>query len=157
MFTRHAIFRNRELGGFALKGLELKGLELKGPGFKGSRPWRMVPRGSESVHANDSLRDIHRPASQHRPLPPKLACHWVLTDRNRLECRWRIEDPDGNNADEPDGPGRARSRSGLSPSAQDFTPRSSNCLIRNALAGAVRSMAGSGPPKASGSRVGISP
>ena len=157
MFTRHAIFRNRELGGLELKGLKLKGLELKGLGLKGSQPWRVVPHGSEAVHANDKLRDIHRPAGQHRPLPPKLACHWVLTDRNRLECRWRVENPDGNNADEPDGPRRARSLSGLPPQR-----RISHNGLQTVLSG-TRWLAqcgawlAPGPPKASGNRVGISP
>jgi hypothetical protein len=121
MFTRHAIFRNRELGRLESKDLELRGFELRGFEFKRSRPWCVVPHGPEAEHANDNPRHIRRPAGQHRPLPPKLACHWVLTDRNRLECRWRLENPDRNDANEGDGPRRARSLSGLPPAAQDFT------------------------------------
>jgi hypothetical protein len=46
---------------------------------------------------------------------PKLTCHWILTDKNRLECRWRVERADGKAADEPDGRRQAQGITRLRP------------------------------------------
>jgi hypothetical protein len=93
MLKRHATFRTPEFGI---------------PKFRSPAPWRASRLGpkaapAKAAHANDNLWGPRRLAGQDRPLPPRLACHWVRTDGNRLECRWRIEDPDGIGADEADG------------------------------------------------------
>ena len=95
MFKRHATFRRPEFG--IAK-------------FRLPVPWRALSLGpkaarakaapAKAAHANDNLWGPRRLAGKDRPLPPRLACHWVQTDGNRLECRWQIENPDGIGADE---------------------------------------------------------
>ncbi len=75
MFTRHAKFQ----------GAKLKGLGLR----------QVMPHWPEAAHANDNLRGRRSPTGQRRSPPPKLACHWVLTGANRIECRWNVGEPDG--------------------------------------------------------------
>ena len=82
MFKRHA-------------SLRIAGLRRLGP-----RPG--MPRGTVAAHANDNLPGLRRPAGQRRSPPPGLACHWVPTDGNRLECRWQI-DPGEIGIEEPGG------------------------------------------------------
>src|ERR1700732_5213010 len=101
---------------------------------------------SNQPHLNDNLPGFRRPAAtgKRRPPTPALACHWVLTGANRLECRWNVRDP--------------ALCSDPAPATQDFTQGSSNCLIGKATAAAVRRMDGSGPPQqAPASRAGVSP
>jgi hypothetical protein len=100
---------------------------------------RIAPESHQAVFShqqflNDNLPGFRRPAAagKRRAPTPALACHWVLTDANQLECRWNVRDPALCNDPAPAG--------------QDFTQGSSNGLIGNELAGAVRSTAGSGPP-----------
>src|ERR1700737_2042043 len=58
----------------------------------------------------------------------------------------------------PAGKRRLALRDDPAPAARDLTPGSSNRLVSHAIAGAARSIAGSGPPlaKAPGSREGFS-
>jgi hypothetical protein len=98
MFKKHA-------------SLRIAGLRRLGP-----RPG--MPRGTVAAHANDNLPGLRRPAGQRRSPPPGLACHWVLADGNRLECRWQI-DPGEIGIEEPGGRRGTRSLSG-SPSAFGF-------------------------------------
>ena len=100
---------------------------------------------SDHPHLNDNLPGFRRPAAagKRRAPAPALACYWVLTGANQLECRWNVRDPALCN--DP------------APPPQDFTQGSSNGLIGKASAGAVRSMVGSGPaPQAPANRAGIS-
>jgi hypothetical protein len=95
MFKTHATFRRPEFG--ITK-------------FRSPARWRALSLGAhaKAAHANDNLSGPRRLAGEDRPLPPRLTCHWVRTDGNRLECRWRIEKPDWLGADEVDGvPARA--------------------------------------------------
>jgi hypothetical protein len=93
MFKRHATLRRAELGI---------------PKFRSPVPWRALSLGpkaarAKAAHANDDPWSARRLAGKDRPLPPRLTCHWVRTCGNRLECRWRIEKPDGIGIDEVDG------------------------------------------------------
>jgi hypothetical protein len=103
MFKTHATFRRPEFG--IAK-------------FRSPAPWRalsLVPKAArakaahakaahaKAAHANDNAWGPRRLAGRDRPLQPRLTCHWVRTGCNRLECRWRIESPDGIGADEVDG------------------------------------------------------
>lgn len=71
MFKRHAAFRIA--------------------GLKRPARWHAMLRGTVAAHANDNLRGLRRPSDRHRSAPPKLVCHWVVGDGNRLECRWQVE------------------------------------------------------------------
>ena len=64
----------------------------------------LVPQLGDVVHSNDNLPGFRRPAAagKRRAPTPALACHWVLTEANQLECRWSVEDMDGKCAEEPD-------------------------------------------------------
>jgi len=63
----------------------------------------MAPHRLEPKHANDNLRVVRRPAGQRRSPPPRLACHWILVDEGRLECRWQAEDvSEGAGIERPD-------------------------------------------------------
>lgn len=86
MFTRHAKFAGFHRPKFGSVGLRQVG-----------------PHWPEAAHANDNLQGFRRPAGQRRSPPLKLACRWVLTGANRLECRWHVEDLDGASVEEPDG------------------------------------------------------
>jgi hypothetical protein len=55
----------------------------------------VVPHWPEATHANDNRRG-RRAAGLRRSPRPKLVCHWVLTGTNRIECRWIVEEPDGD-------------------------------------------------------------
>ena len=98
MFKTHATFRTAESG--IAK-------------FRSPVPWRASRLGpkaahakaahAKAAHANDNLWGPRRLAGKDRPLPARLTCHWVRTGGNRLECRWRVENPDGIGADEADG------------------------------------------------------
>src|ERR1700674_700827 len=115
-----------------------------------TQPRRLAPGRLQAVfshhqHLNDNLPGFRRPvaAGKRRTPTPALACHWVLTEANQLECRWNVRDPALCN--DP------------APARQDFTLRSSNGLIRKVSAGAVRSVVGSGPtPQPPANRAGIS-
>ena len=74
MFTRHATV---QIAKFRSLGL------------------RRVVSWPEATHANDNWRDYRPAAGQRLSARPKLACHWVLTDANRIECRWIVA-PDGD-------------------------------------------------------------
>ena len=70
---------------------------------------RIAPGSHQAVfshhqHLNDNLPGFRRPAAagKRRSPTPALACHWVLTEANQLECRWSVEDMDGKCAEEPD-------------------------------------------------------
>lgn len=93
MFTRHARFRSPEFG---LVGLR-----------------HAMPRWLAAAPTNDDSQDRRRRAGQRRSPPPILACRWVLTGENRLECRWQIERPDDVCVEEPDGRPIPRGISGL--------------------------------------------
>ena len=61
-----------------------------------------VPHWLEAAHSNDNPRGRCRPTGRRRPLQPVLACHWIIVDGSRLECRWgenfdeiSIEEPGG--------------------------------------------------------------
>jgi hypothetical protein len=58
-------------------------------------PWPHHAACSNRPHLNDNLPGFRRPAAtgKRRPPTPALACHWVLTGANRLECRWNVRDP----------------------------------------------------------------
>ena len=86
MFTRHAKFRSPE---FSRIGLG-----------------HAMPHWLAAAHADDSSRDHRRRTGQRRSPQPRLACRWVLTGENRLECRWQIERPDDVCVEEPDGRSR---------------------------------------------------
>jgi hypothetical protein len=83
---------------------------------------------SHQQFLNDNLPGFRRPAAagKRRAPTPALACDWVLTGANRLECRWNVRDP--ALCDDP------------APPLQDFTQRSSNGLIGKASAEAVRQL-----------------
>ena len=73
------------------------------------QPRRIAPGPLQAVfshhrHLNDNLPGFRRPAAagKRRAPTPALACHWVLTEANQLECRWSVEDMDGKCAEEPD-------------------------------------------------------
>src|ERR1700720_3085645 len=82
--------------------------------FRLVQPWRIAPGPREAmfskdmfsrdIHSNDNLPGFRRPAAagKRRSPTPALACHWVLTEANQLECRWSVEDMDGKCAEEPD-------------------------------------------------------
>lgn len=93
MFKTHATFRRPEFG--IAK-------------FRSPVPWRASRLGpkvapAKAAHGNDGLWGPSLLAGKDRPLPARLTCHWVRTGGNRLECRWRVENPDGIGADEVDG------------------------------------------------------
>ena len=48
-------------------------------------------------YLDDNLPGFRHPAAagKRRSPTPALACHWVLTGANQLECRWNVEEPDG--------------------------------------------------------------
>jgi hypothetical protein len=82
--------------------------EFEIPKFRSPVPWRASRPGpkvaaAKAAHANDSLCGPLRLAGKDRPLPARRTCHWVRTGGNRLECRWRVENPVGIGADEVDG------------------------------------------------------
>jgi hypothetical protein len=64
---------------------------LRGPGLR-----QVASHWPEATHANDNLQSYRRAAGLRRSPPPKLVCHWVLTGTNRIECRWIVEEPDGD-------------------------------------------------------------
>jgi hypothetical protein len=103
MFKRHATFRRPEFGiaKFRLP-VPWRALSL-GPKAAHAKAAHAKAAHAKAAHANDNLWGPRRLAGKDRPLPPRLTCLWVRTDGNRLECRWRIENPDGIGADEVDG------------------------------------------------------
>jgi hypothetical protein len=93
MFTRHAKFQGPEFSNVGLRNA--------------------MPCWLAAAHANDNSRGCRRRTGQRRSPPLILACRWVLTGENRLECRWKIESPDDVCVEEPDGRPNTRGISGL--------------------------------------------
>ena len=62
--------------------------------FKRAEPRQVAPHWPAATHANDSLRGRRRAAGRRRSPSLILACYWVLTEANRIECRWNVEEPD---------------------------------------------------------------
>jgi hypothetical protein len=90
--------------------------------FRLVQPRRIAPGPHQAAfsnhpHLNDNLPGFRRPlaAGPRRSPIPTLACHWVLTGANRLECRWNVEDRDGMSVEAPDGHRIASKKSGLPP------------------------------------------
>lgn len=115
MFKTHATFRRPEfeIAKFRLP-VPWRALSL-GPQAAHAKAANAKAAHAKAAHANDNLWAPRRLAGKDRSLPPRLTCHWVRTDGKRLECRWRIENPDGIGADEVDGaaargPWRSRHR-----------------------------------------------
>ena len=103
MFKTPATFRRPEFGIAKLRSpAPWRALSL-GPNAAHAKAANAKAAHAKAAHANDNLWGPRRLAGQDRPLQPRLACHWVRTGGNRLECRWRIENPDGIGADEVDG------------------------------------------------------
>ena len=70
--------------------------------FRLVQPRRIAPGRRQAAfpnhaYVNDNLPGFRRPAAagRSRSPTPALACHWILTGANRLECRWNVEESDG--------------------------------------------------------------
>jgi hypothetical protein len=83
--------------------------------FRLAKPRRTAPHWLEAAHSNDNTPGRRHPAGLHRSRQPMLACHWVLIDGSRLECRWKVESFDETSVEQPDGHQLTNKISGLSP------------------------------------------
>lgn len=63
----------------------------------------LVPHWLEAAHSNDNPRGRRRPTGQRRSPQPVLACHWIVVDESRLECRRKAESFDETSVEEPGG------------------------------------------------------
>jgi len=75
MFTGHAKFGDT--------GLRRSGLR------------QAATHRAEATLANDNRRG-RSTAGLRRSRRPELVCHWVMTGTSRIECRWIVEEPDGD-------------------------------------------------------------
>jgi hypothetical protein len=79
-------------------------------GLRPLRPGQVMPHRTELAHANDNVRRL---AARARRFRPKLACRWVFTDGDRLECCWEVESDGKTSTDAPDGRSTGSEPSGL--------------------------------------------
>jgi len=63
----------------------------------------LVPHWLEAAHSNDNPRGRRRPTGQRRSPQPVLACHWIVVDESRLECRRKAESFDETSVEESGG------------------------------------------------------